>query len=466
MMVLGVTLDAGALRAVLAERTRYAIEIVSYHERPLASVMPAPDEVRVALHGLIDETRVRDVAMILNVPDVLITRLPNQERLHGRERQQAARLLVESYGFGSTVKFKMPTTRDGTVFVAVAREERVETLERTVREAGGRLVWLDHEAYAWGSILPAHVQALLVAGQFGAKLIIAGAETVEIGAYLPADFAAGAAIGESIEGKIAAAVQAEVIAAAKANFADVDTIAVDDVGSHYQSALADVMPASITIEPYAFDLSPEHTDWALACGVALRALQPGHERLHVNFSDARTPLGEVVNRSRLFVGSGDFAALSAGAMLALGLIFWRSETISGLTQKAALLEAQVMQARQQAALIDHELARVATARAVLERVVTAQRSGPLMARQVAAIVDRIGPGLTATALGSASGTWTLSGHATDTAQVAGLMTDLQTTGLDTTLTSTGEEGTRFSYAIELDPPAPVRSPLPLPGAGR
>lgn len=465
MMILGVTLDAGALRAVVAERTRHAIEIVSYHERPLASVTPTPDEVRVALHDLIDETRVRDVAMILNVPDVLITRLPNQERLHSRERQQAARLLVESYGFGSTVKFKMPATHDGTVFVAVAREERVETLERTVREAGGRLVWLDHEAYAWGSILPENVQALLIAGHFGAKLIIAGSETVEIGTYLPADFAAGAALGDSIEGKIAAAVQAEVIAAAKANFADVDSIAVDDAGGHYKAALAAALPGSITIEPFAFELSPEHTDWALACGVALRALQPGHDRLHANFSDARTPLGEVVNRSRLFVGSGDFVALSAGVLLAFGLIFWRSETINGLQQKATLLEQQVIQARQEASLIDQDLAKVATARAVLERVETAQLSGPLMARQVAAIVDRIGPKMTATTLGSTSGTWTLSGHATDTTQVAGLMTDLQTTGLDTTLTSTGEEGTRFAYAIELDPPAPVASQLP-PGAPR
>jgi Tfp pilus assembly protein PilN len=467
MMMLGVTIDNGALRAVVAERTRHAIDIVSYHERALASTTPTPDEVRVALHDIIDETHVRDVAMVLNVPDVMITRLPNQERLHGREREQAARLLVESYGFGPTVQFKMPTTHDGTVYVAVGRAERVETLEAIVKDAGGRLVWLDHEAYAWASILPENAQALLVAGHFGAKLIIAGTETVEIGTYLPADFASGVGLGDSIESKIAAAVQAEVIAAAKANFADVDTIAVDDDAGHYALALAAVLPSSMSIQRFTFDISPEHTDWALACGVALRALQPGHERMHVNFSDVRTPLGEVLNRVRTFAASGDFVALAAGLLLAIGLVMWRTETVHGLQLKAAALEQQVIQARQEASLIDQDLARVATARAVLQRVETAQRSGPLMARQVAVIVDRIDHNMTATTLGDSAGVWSLSGHASDTTQVAGLMTNLQSTGLDSSLTSTAQEGPRLAYSIELDPPAPSPAPQVVPqGAPR
>jgi Tfp pilus assembly protein PilN len=471
MMVLGVTLAGDGLRAVVAERMRHAIEIVSYHEREIASASPSAEEVRVALHDLIDETRVRDVAMILNVPDVLITRIPNQERLHGRERHQAARLLVESYGFGPAAPFKMPQTRDSSTYIAVARQDRVDTLDRIVREAGGRLAWLDHEAYAWASILPENAQALLVANNAGARLIIAGAETVEIGTYLPADFASGIALGESTEAKISGAILEEIVSAAKANFADVDMIAIDDPAGHYKSALAAILPSSIGIEPFSFDLSPEHTEWALACGVALRALQPGHDRLHVNFTEPHTPLTAATNRLARFVGSGDFVALAAGVALAIGLISWRSETVHELQRKAVLLEQQVIQARQEAAFIDQKLATVATARAVLDRVESAQRSGPLTARQIAVIVDRINLQLTASTLGSTGGSWALSGHALDASDVAGLMTQMQSTGYDSSLTSTEQEGPRLAYAIELDPPAPVALPspgvrpaLPVPGS--
>ena len=162
-----------------------------------------------------------------------------------------------------------------------------------------------------------------------------------------------------------------------------------------------------------------------------------------------------------FVGSGDFVALAAGAALAIGLISWRSETVHELQRKAVLLEQQVIQARQEAAFIDQELATVATARAVLDRVESAQRSGPLTARQIAVIVDRINLRLTASTLGSTGGSWALSGHALDASDVAGLMTQMQSTGYDSSLTSTEQEGPRLAYAIELDPPAPVA----LPSAG-
>ena len=86
MMILGVTVDRNALRAVVAERTRQAIEVVSYYDRPLPSSNPGIEEFQAAIGDIIDEVRVSDVAMVLNVPDVMITRLPNQERLHHRER--------------------------------------------------------------------------------------------------------------------------------------------------------------------------------------------------------------------------------------------------------------------------------------------------------------------------------------------------------------------------------------------
>ena len=101
MMILGVTVDRHTLRAVVAERTRQAIEVVSYYDRQLASANPGVEEFQAAIGDLIDEARVSDVAMVLNVPDVMITRLPNQERLHHRERARAARLLAESQGFGA-----------------------------------------------------------------------------------------------------------------------------------------------------------------------------------------------------------------------------------------------------------------------------------------------------------------------------------------------------------------------------
>lgn len=463
MMILGITVDGDRVRGVVAERTRQAIEVVSYYERPLPSLNPGVEEFQAIIHDLIDEARVSDVAMVLNVPDVLITRLPSQERLHHRERTRAARLLVESQGFGGSAHLKMPMTSDDTVYVAVARQDRVDALDRIVRGAGGRLRWLDHEAYAWASILPETVQAIVVGNEHGAKLIIGGAETVEIGTYSPVEFAPTSIADESTEARISRAILEEAIAAAKANFADVDTIALDDSTRQYRSALASVLPNTIALVSYSLDIAPERTRWALACGVALRALQPEDRRLHVNFAEVRSALGEVTKRISRYVTGTDLGTLAAGAIVALTLVAWRSETTHELGRKAVAFEAQVLSSKQQATLIDEDLAKVATARAVLEHVEATQRSGPVLARQIAAIVERMDPRTSATSLGAEGAGWTLSGHAEDATEVAKLMTAVQSTGFESSLTSTEQQGNRLAYSLSLDPSQPPIVALPPTG---
>jgi hypothetical protein len=455
MMILGVSFQGMVMRAVVAERTRHAIEILEYFEQPLASAVPSNDELQAALQNIVDETHVADVAMVLNVPDVLITRLPGQERLHHRERVRSGRLLVENQGFGTGARPKMPTTSDGSVYVAVARRERIDVLDRIVRGAGGRLRWLDHEAYAWAAILPESVQAIVVADAYGAKLIIGGTETVEIGTYTPVEFAATAMVEESTESRISRAVLEEVIAAAKANFADVETIALDDVTDQYRQALTRVLPNTIALVPFTLEIAPERTPWALACGVALRALQLEERRLHINFAESRSLAGEVGMRLSRHLSTVDIGTLAAGAVIAAGLIAWRSETTHDLLHKALALETRVLTAKQRASAIDEDLAKVARARAVLERVETTQRSGPVVARQIAAIVDRMDPRTSATSLGAQSTGWTLTGHAEDADQVARLMLAVQSSGFDSSLTSTEQQGARLAYSLALDPvPSP------------
>ena len=86
---------------------------------------------------------------------------------------------------------------------------------------------------------------------------------------------------------------------------------------------------------------------------------------------------------------------------------------------------------------------------ILDYVLEMEAKNP--GRQIAVIVDRINLRLTASTLGSTGGSWALSGHALDASDVAGLMTQMQSTGYDSSLTSTEQEGPRLAYAIELDP---------------
>ena len=310
--------------------------------------------------------------------------------------------------------------------------------------------WLDHEAYAWASILPETVQAVVVANDHGAKLIIGGSETVEIGTYTPVEFTPTSIVDESMEARISRAILDEAIAAAVANFADVDTIALDDATGQYRHALTGVLPNTISLVPFTLAIAPERTPWALACGVAQRALQPDHRRLHVNFAESRSPMEEATNRVSRYLSVADVGTLAAGAVLAVALIGWRSETTHELMKKAAAFEARVLSAKQQATLIDEDVARVATARAVLERIEETQRSAPVIAREIAAIVDRMDARTSATTLGGEGRGWTLSGHAQDAAQVAQLMTAVQAGGFESSLTSTEQQGSRLAYSISLD----------------
>lgn len=468
--VLGVHIASDALYAVVVERVAHGIEVVSYLERKRHDA-DDPADLVAQLQDVIDETGVPNVALAIESGDAIVRLLPNQERLTGRERAAAARLLVETLGFDQQTKVRLFSHGDEGWYVAAARHERVNYLVDLVARAGGRLTWLDHEAYAWADAVPMEAQALVVVDAGIVKLIIPGRSTVEIGTYMTREFPPQG-LELSTERRIAEDILAKIVEAAQAQYADVDRVAVLDGRDEYLRQLRACAPENtIDVVPFQFigedddgnDVDRRH--WTLARSLAIRALQPRHTRIAINFTEQKSQSSELLARASSVLRTADAAVLAAGLVVALGLCGWQFTLMNQLAARATAYEVALTSKQQEATLIQAELGRIATARSVLERVEKAQRSGPLEARQVASIVERIGNRVSASGLIAANGTWTLTGHAPDDAVVAQLLDGLRGTGYDSTLNSASQQGPRLSYAIELDVPAGSSTGLPpVPGA--
>lgn len=462
MKILGVTVAFGGIYAVLAERTAHAIEVVSYHERRGADATIPDAEFVTLLQDLIDETQARDVAMAVGAADAVVRGLPKQEHLSGRERTSAGKLLVENLGFGPQTKVRLVAHGDDGWFVAAARHDHVSSLVALVDRAGGRLSWLDQEGYAWADAMPPDAQALVVVDRGNTKLVVPGRATVESGVYPALEYPAQG-FDMPTERRIADAIVKAIIDAATARYADVDRVAVFDEDGAYLEALRAAAPRVMDVEPFVAEGEGEAGEvvdrrpWALARALAIRALQPRHARIAVNFTERPSASHDLLTRFGALARTADAAAIAAGLLVALGISGWHVATVQQLTTRAVAYEQELKGKQQEAAVIQDELGRIATARSVLERVETAQRSGPLAARNVAAIVERIGAPLSASGLVATNGVWTLTGHAPDDTRVAQLLDALRATGYDSSLNSASAQGSRLAYAIELDerPPAPA-----------
>lgn len=469
--VLGVQIGSDALYAVVVERLSHGLEVVSYHERKRREGTDGPADLVAQLQDAIDETGVSDVALTIESSDAIIRHLPNQERLSGRERASAARLLVETLAFDQQTKVRLFSHGDEGWYVAAARHERVNYLVDIVTRAGGRLTWLDHEAYAWADVVPTEAEALVVVDAGIVKLVIPGRSTVEIGTYLTREFPAQG-IERSTERRIAEDILAKIVEAAQAQYADVDRVAVFDGRDEYLRQLRASTPEN-TLDVVPFQFTGEDDDgnevdrrhWALARSLAIRALQPRHTRIAINFTEQKSQSSELLARANSVLRTLDAGVLAAGLIVAVGLCGWQFTLTSQLTARATAYEVALMSKQQEATLIQAELGRIATARSVLERVEKAQRSGPLEARQVASIVERIGTPISASGLIASNGMWTLTGHAPDDSVVAQLLDGLRGTGYDSTLNSASQQGPRLTYAIELDAPATSSTGVPAPPGG-
>jgi hypothetical protein len=456
MRVLGVTREGDVVRAVLAERSGHEVGILAYYERPIDG-----DGMAVtALGDMIRESGCARVAMALPAEDVMFSRLPGYAALKRSEWLGQARILVEEAGLGDA-RVHLRVSASGVPYVAAARSSVVSSLRAGVEAAHGKLVFLDHESYAWSSVMPATAQALVVVRPEFVDLIICGSESV-------ATMALGIEPAERVidEGRVARSIAAALVEASKGEFADVDELALFDESDRFSVALRKTVSASTRIESYAWrpdgDDEDDRTAWALSTGIALRALGGDTRRVSFNFVERQSYLWNLAGRASRYVGIGDLAPVAAGALLALGLIGWRYTTVSTLASRAAELEAQVATAKQTAATVDQSLVDVTIARGILVMVETAQRSGPLAARDVASVVVGMGPHATATTLEVQDKGWTLSGHAPSYNELAGVLDTFGKSGFVPSLSSSQSQGTRVAYSLSFGEADASATPSPSP----
>jgi hypothetical protein len=92
---------------------------------------------------------------------------------------------------------------------------------------------------------------------------------------------------------------------------------------------------------------------------------------------------------------------------------------------------------------------VAVARSIVITVDATRRSGPLAAREVAAISSRLRPGTSASSLTADQNGWSLAGHAGGYSDVAALVGSLARAGFAPSVNGTAESNGRLGYTVVL-----------------
>jgi hypothetical protein len=437
MRVLGCALEAGTLRGVVAERAGNRTSIHAFLEHDVHE-----GDVSGALRALIARAGTSEVAWALSPPDVAITRLAAPEHVPGRERTKMARLRAEALGFAPGDAVRVVESRARVAYLAAARRGALAALATICRDAGARLAFVDHEAYAWSAVMPARAQALVLVDAHAVRLVVLGAEQVQLGIFAweqdgaPIDAAA-----------IAASIADAFIEASKVGFADVDVVAAQDPQDRIASLLR-VKLAVGTVVPFALAVDPARTAWALACGVASRAVRGGGRRLAINLAERRSELAALVSTTAR-VDVGDLGVVALGVIVALGLVGWRAESLRELRGRALAAENRLSSVRVAAAEFDRLTRQVALARSIVITVDATRRSGPLAARELAAISSRIRPGVSATSLTADPSGWNLAGHARAYGEIAQLVGSLAAGGYAPSVSATSPSSGRLGYALVL-----------------
>jgi hypothetical protein len=441
--VLGCAVRAGTLRCALVERGPAGAAVHAFVQRELEG----DDGLAAALREVSAQTGTQDVAFALSPPDVLIVRFPAGDGMPPRDVRRAARLRAEALGFGARDRVELVEGRSGQRYVAVAHRSAVAAVAGACRAAGVRLVFLDHEAYAWGAVIGRGAQALVVVRDDAVRLVVAGSEQVQMGT-----FAWTTGTGPVDRRAIAAAVADAVVDAAKAGFVDVDHVAVDDPAGRVLDDLV-VRLAPATVTPFALEVDPSRTDWALACGIALRAIAGPGRRLRVDFAAGG-------GRARRAVGlpgalpTGDLVTLGLGVIAAVGLVGWRAETLRELQVRSAVLERQLAGARSASAGLDRATHRLSVARGVVTLVDGARLSAPEAARAVAAVAERMRPGVSISSLAADEAGWHVAGHAASYPAVAALVQTLASRGYRPSVSGLSNAEGRIGYSVTLRGPSP------------
>ena len=438
MKVLGCSVDDGVLRGVVVSCAAKSATIHGFFERPIRE-----NDVAAALRELIAVAETSDVAMALSPPDVALARLPGQEHVFGREREKTARFRAEALGFEPNDPIRVVDGRSKVSYIAAVRRSALADLTSVCREAGARLMFVDHEAFAWAAVSPAEAQALVLVDAQKVRLVVDGGEQVQLGVF-PWTSAGVATSGDAIASSIADA----FVEASKAGFVDVNVVAIDDPHDRIASRLAAKLAVGRVV-PFHLSIDPARSAWALPCGIASRAVRGGGKRLTVNFADRRSEFATMLATTKARLDASDVGVVVVGLLVALGLVAWRYESIRELTTRAVLHEQTISNAQSKAAEIDRMTGDVAIARSIVVTVDATRRSGPLAAREVAAISSRLRPGTSATSLAADPNGWSLAGHARGYSDVAALVGSLAEAGFAPSVNGTADANGRLGYTVVL-----------------
>lgn len=439
MKVLGIaTRSRNALYGAVVERKRTNVVVERYVEASLIGT-----SFEDALKALIDAAGgVSDVAFIAAPPDVLIAPIAGQEHLGNRERAKSGHLRAEASGFVSPDRIRTIAGPSGTAYVAAIKHGSIKQFAAAAKSVGARIGFIDHEAYAWSAIMPAGVQALVIVDEAEVRLIVTGAEQVELGVYPwnQREASSSRVIAESIAGAL--------VAASKGRFADVTRLALWDPAGAL-GALADAIP-SVNVVPFSLAIDSDRTPWALAVGVAYRAVRgSSRRRLFVNFADRVGVAEEFLTRISSSVTLGDVALVGVGCALVVAMCVWRAETITDLDRRAMQTELLLVQAKTKAADVERLARSVALSRGIIAIADETRRSGPISAREVAAIAARVQPGASASALNAEGAGWSLKGHAQTDERLANLLGNLTGAGFAPAISATDEQNGRIAYSLNL-----------------
>ncbi len=438
MTVLGCSVRGDVLRAAVVEADASGAAVHAFLERQVVA-----GDVAGALRELVPHAGTKDVAFALAPPDVAIVRLGAATDLRPGELGRAARLRVEAAGFERGEPVHLLEGRSGLRYVGAARRAAVTELANVCRTAGARLAFVDHEGYAWGAVMGSRAQALVLVQDDGVRLVVAGGEQVQLGlfSWQGDGYAAGS-------DAIAAAIADAFVEAAKTGFADVDLVLADDPQERIVAPLRARLTAA-TIVPFALDVDPARTPWSLACGIGLRAVGRGGRRVKCNFARGGSRLATVGEGLRSSVSPTDIATIGLGVVTALALVAWRAESLRELTGRSTTLARQLAGVQSQNAGLDRTLRTLSVARGIVTAVDAARESGPLAARDVAAIVARLRADLSLTSLTGDANGWSLVGHARSYAGVAELVEVMASSGYRPSVGSLSDTDGRISYTITL-----------------
>jgi len=428
--VLGCSVEGSVLRGVVISRAGKAATIHGFFERPVRD-----GDLASALRELVAVSETSDVGMALSPPDVALARLPGQEHVFGRERDKTARFRSEALGFEPNDPIRVVDGRSKVSYIAAVRRNAVADVTSVCREAGARLAFLDHEAFAWAAVIPSDAQALVLVDEEKVRLVVDGGEQVQLGVF-PWSSVGSPQSADSIVSSIADA----FIESSKVGFADVNIVAIDDPNDRISSRLAAKLSVGRVV-PFELAVDPSRSAWALPCGIALRALRGGGKRLCVNFAEKRSEFASLLATTRSRLDFSDVGVVAAGVLLALGLVAWRYESLHELTTRAVGLEQRITLAQAKAAELDRMTSDVAIARSIVITVDATRRSGPLAAREVA--------GTSAASLTADQNGWSLAGHAGGYSDVAALVGSLAQAGFAPSVNGTSESNGRLGYTVVL-----------------